>query len=505
MALNSLGYLLDVKVLEDCVKSNLGDITFEEAFHKTKRILNITVTSTRTNEVPSVLNHLTSPNVLIRSAATASASMIGLYSSVDLLAKDSNGRIFVWSPSLIKWGPSKGDNTESPEQRLAELFNVNHYVLSQSQPYIAPFLSRGRDANSKRSILSRLFTFTGSEIRFRITQLARLGLVPNFISSVFDQRIKGHVTISPPLSSMDFYTIFGNPTFQSLSYWILKGQQSTWPFLSIIKNRTMIEKKLHQAKTEALDLLNSRRKVELDSKTRLKKRTQSISLDDDFVVEKIDASSDEENFNSETVDGAVVEWEDSDEPSAVPSPADKKPAKPKKEFVGNSKRQKLHFEDLGIDLQDLPSGLHERTWTALIDKLYESAPKPLYVKSHTKIKVLIVCSNALRCLEIIKELRASMPKIMVAKLFARHLKVSEQIELLKKTPFLVGVGTAARISKIIETDEEAIKVNKLEYLLIDGTWKDKKNQTIVDVPEVNMDLKRLVETLRDSVIGTLSL
>lgn len=55
---------MDVKVLEDCVKSNVGDITFEEAFLKTKRILNVVVSSQRKNEVPRLLNYLTAPNVV---------------------------------------------------------------------------------------------------------------------------------------------------------------------------------------------------------------------------------------------------------------------------------------------------------------------------------------------------------------------------------------------------------------------------------------------------------
>jgi TAG lipase / lysophosphatidylethanolamine acyltransferase len=59
------GYLLDIKVLEDCVQSNLGDITFEEAYSRTGMVSNIVVSSSRKNEIPKVLNHLTSPNVVI--------------------------------------------------------------------------------------------------------------------------------------------------------------------------------------------------------------------------------------------------------------------------------------------------------------------------------------------------------------------------------------------------------------------------------------------------------
>lgn len=97
------GYFLDVKVLEDCVRSNVGDITFEEAYNRTKRVLNISVSSTRKNETPRLLNYLTAPNVLIWSAACTSAAVIGLYETVDLLAKDSKGNIVHWSPSSMTW------------------------------------------------------------------------------------------------------------------------------------------------------------------------------------------------------------------------------------------------------------------------------------------------------------------------------------------------------------------------------------------------------------------
>jgi TAG lipase/lysophosphatidylethanolamine acyltransferase len=57
------GNLLDVEILEECVRDNVGDLTFEEAYVKTKRVLNITV-STASCGVPSVLNYLTAPNVV---------------------------------------------------------------------------------------------------------------------------------------------------------------------------------------------------------------------------------------------------------------------------------------------------------------------------------------------------------------------------------------------------------------------------------------------------------
>lgn len=58
------GYFLDVKVLEDCVRANVGDLTFEEAYNRSKRILNITVATGGQGEVPTLLNYITAPSVV---------------------------------------------------------------------------------------------------------------------------------------------------------------------------------------------------------------------------------------------------------------------------------------------------------------------------------------------------------------------------------------------------------------------------------------------------------
>lgn len=58
------GYFLDVKVLEECVRANVGDLTFEEAYIRSKRVLNITVAATGQGGIPTLLNYLTAPNVV---------------------------------------------------------------------------------------------------------------------------------------------------------------------------------------------------------------------------------------------------------------------------------------------------------------------------------------------------------------------------------------------------------------------------------------------------------
>lgn len=60
------GYFLDAQLLEECVRDNLGDLTFEEAYARSKRILNITVATSGRTGIPNLLNYLTAPNVVCR-------------------------------------------------------------------------------------------------------------------------------------------------------------------------------------------------------------------------------------------------------------------------------------------------------------------------------------------------------------------------------------------------------------------------------------------------------
>jgi TAG lipase / lysophosphatidylethanolamine acyltransferase len=63
------GNFLDVSVLEECVRANVGDLTFEEAYARSKRILNITIATSGKGGFPNLLNYLTAPNVVSISLA----------------------------------------------------------------------------------------------------------------------------------------------------------------------------------------------------------------------------------------------------------------------------------------------------------------------------------------------------------------------------------------------------------------------------------------------------
>ena len=250
MRLIQHGYLMDVTVLEDCVRSNVGDITFEEAYKRTRRILNIVVLSARKHEVPRLLNYLTAPNVLIRSAACASCAITGLYDTVPLLAKDHTGSIVPWNPEATVWSDASLDS-ESPIIRLAELFNVNHLVCSQANPYLLPFTARTAMPTDQHGMLSTIMSLVSSEVKHRLYQLRELGILPSWVmtgmSPESSSAYTGNVSISPDIAFTDYHILFSNPTSATLDHWMLKGEQATWPLLSLIYNRCAIELELDRS------------------------------------------------------------------------------------------------------------------------------------------------------------------------------------------------------------------------------------------------------------------
>lgn len=61
--LNS-GVLFDIRTLARCLRANIGDLTFAEAYARSGRIINIIVApANSTLEVPRLLNYLTSPGM----------------------------------------------------------------------------------------------------------------------------------------------------------------------------------------------------------------------------------------------------------------------------------------------------------------------------------------------------------------------------------------------------------------------------------------------------------
>ncbi|KAI2602358.1 hypothetical protein GGR54DRAFT_654352 [Hypoxylon sp. NC1633] len=258
------GYFLDVKVLEDCVKSNVGNLTFEEAYNRSKRVLNITVATAEQDGIPALLNYITAPNVLIWTAAVASnASTPSLYGSrrTTVLCKDVSGKIVPWAPAnALRPGAhvSSGKDHKSPLSRVAQLFNVNHFIVSQARPYVIPFLESDmhgpsvftRARHKRAQLAGHLFRVVGLELRHRLRQLDALGALPAAVRRflVDDEVPSGSsTTLVPEVAARDFARLLDTPTRRTLDYWIRRGERSVWPAVAALTVRCAVEYEIESA------------------------------------------------------------------------------------------------------------------------------------------------------------------------------------------------------------------------------------------------------------------
>ncbi|KAG0272076.1 hypothetical protein BGZ95_012178, partial [Linnemannia exigua] len=110
--------------------------------------------------------------------------------------------------------------------------------------------------------------------------------------------------------------------------------------------------------------------------------------------------------------------------------------------------------------------------------------------------VLIISASGIRAVEVIRALPLFAEAAKVGKLFAKHLKVSEQVYFLENTCTHICVGTPNRVDKLIA--DGVLDLSRLELVLIDAHM-DIKKRTILDIQEIRVDLFKMLglEALED--------
>ena len=238
--------VLDGNYLESCLEENIHDLTFEEAYRRTGREINITVSPYDRHQHSRLLNWRTSPNVLIRKASLASCAIPGIYPPVTLWAKNIENEKVPYIPSR-KWvdGSIKDD---LPINRLARLYGVNHSIVSQTNPHVVPFLSRkpgGRIMPAVAGLALRNVTMNSRYMLNLVQQRVKsndLGLVLDKVESVLRQKYIGDINLIPPRRPMSFLRALRNPTVEDVREFIRTGERATWPRLEMIRNTTCISR-----------------------------------------------------------------------------------------------------------------------------------------------------------------------------------------------------------------------------------------------------------------------
>jgi TAG lipase/steryl ester hydrolase/phospholipase A2/LPA acyltransferase len=257
------GYALDIHTLEKALRENCGDVTFQEAFDRTGRIVNIVVTPTRSGRIPMVLNYLTSPHVLLWSAALASCAVPGVFEPVELRSRSMTGEEIPYFPQGQRWSDGSVEN-DLPMQRLSELFNVNHFIVSQVNPHALFFA--GTSLGSSR--LARIIQYLKLQVKAWIKNVSMLSLqfgIPLLgkgLLPLLTQKYEGDITLVPRWGLNDLLELFKDPDKNRFDACILEGERITWPKLERLKQECQVERVMDQC-TKNLRLKLARQEEEL--------------------------------------------------------------------------------------------------------------------------------------------------------------------------------------------------------------------------------------------------
>lgn len=253
----------DIKHLKRVMRAMMGDMTFQEAYNRTRRILNICVSTESMYELPRLLNYVTAPNVMIWSAVTASCSLPFIFHSSALLVKDPlTGEHHRWNPSPQHFIDGSVDN-DLPMTRLAEMFNVNHFIVSQVNPHVVPFLAKddhlspeAKLRKSKQTVpneadwINMFTTLARDEALHRLQFMAEMGIFPNLMTkcqSILSQKYSGDITILPEIGLIELPRLLSNPSADFMLRSCIAGERATWPKLSRVRDRCAIELALDNA------------------------------------------------------------------------------------------------------------------------------------------------------------------------------------------------------------------------------------------------------------------
>lgn len=257
------GTVFEMEGLKKTIKGFVGDLTFREAYNRTGKILNITVSPAAMHEQTRLLNYLTAPNCLIWSAVCASCSLPGFFPSTSIYEKNPRtNKIQKWNnDSSIKFVDGSVDN-DLPITRLLEMFNVDHIIAVQVNPHVVPILristsNPGVKAENEltgrfKSVLNNIYDLFSSELVHFLQILNEMDIYKNLsikCISLLSQSYSGDITILPNFKINDFQKIFVNPTPDFIADFIIRGARATWPKVTIINNHCGVEFELDKAIT----------------------------------------------------------------------------------------------------------------------------------------------------------------------------------------------------------------------------------------------------------------
>ena len=243
--------LLDSETMHELFRMHVKDYTFAEAFERTGRIININVSPTRAHQKPRVLNYLTAPDLLISQSVLASCAVPGLFPPVVLKRKTALGETVPYIPEE-KWIDGSMVN-DVPLRRLTRLHNANHFIVSQTNPHVVPFIN----ARRKPGLVPLVLDLAGSMVfnqsvglldvtRRRVHSYPARPML-DWVYSFASQQYSGDINIRSSFAARDYLKVFRILNEGDIDEFIRAGELATYPKIAKIRNQTMVSRAFCQA------------------------------------------------------------------------------------------------------------------------------------------------------------------------------------------------------------------------------------------------------------------
>ena len=264
--LRGTGGVADVKHLKKFLVSNMGDISFEEAYKTSGLHINVAVAPYDASQDARIMNNLTSPDLLVWSAVLASCAVPILFPPVKLTSKRYDGQHTPYMAST-RWvdGSVRSD---FPQEKMARLYNINYTIASQTNPHVVPFMQSDAKRYRKdiiswpeRIIRRQGKVFTRGVLDFTRERMGSVPAVRRVLDhgyGIVDQRYYGDLNIFGHYSLRHYYYLMQNPRPQLFKRLQREGERATWPKISAIETHARIGKTIQHCLTQ----LTSKENVE---------------------------------------------------------------------------------------------------------------------------------------------------------------------------------------------------------------------------------------------------
>jgi NTE family protein len=227
----------------------IPDLTFDEAYEETGRYINISVAPAAVNQRARVLNAIISPNACIREAVLASCAIPGVFPAVTLAAKTRTGERKPYVATR-KWVDGSITH-DMPARRLTRLYGVNHFISSQTNPFVLWAL---QDPNST-SLLSQLTSVYQGAVRdwSKAVYPFTMNLVRNVYPAnimtrmwfgLLTQSYTADINISPSQRFVNPAKLLSVLTPEETFELIRAGEEATWPKIEMIRNCTAVSRQI---------------------------------------------------------------------------------------------------------------------------------------------------------------------------------------------------------------------------------------------------------------------